>query len=358
MIGTGLIGGSIGLAIREAHPSAQIVGFDGPETLDRAVERGAVTEAASEIADAVANADIIFVATPLSSIPFVFEEIGPLLQEDAIVTDVGSVKTVVCDWAAEILPSRVHFIGGHPMAGSEHRGIEYADKYLLENASYVLCPSDSVPGDRLEDLIELLESIGARILILDSKRHDRIAAAVSHTPQLLAVALANVAATRNRTDEATLRLAAGGFRDMTRIASSPFHIWRDILSGNHDAILDSLAELSSELQRIRNRLIEEDLGDIEDLFDGARTARESIPRNTKGFLRPLSDVYVDAADRPGALLAIVKQLFESGLNIKDIELLKLREGTGGTFRLGFETGIESRQAIEVLIADGHQARQL
>lgn len=360
IIGTGLIGGSIGLALRSVYPDLEIVGFDENESLSLALDRGAVTLGAVSPARAVENCQIVIVATPISSIPGVFNSIAGSLLTGAVVTDVGSVKAVVEQFAREILPDSVHFVGGHPMAGSEKGGIAHADRYLLENASYVLCPPTGFDGHPMVygELIRLLEGVGARIILMDADRHDRIATAVSHIPQLMAVALTNLVAGRNASDDTTLKLAAGGFRDMTRIASSPFGLWRDVLQSNHASILDGLADLVSEIQKLRHRLIEEDLDAIEKSFESARDTRESIPRNTKGFLRPLSDVYVNASDRPGALLAIVQHLYDAGLSIKDIELLKLREGTGGTFRLGFETRRESAKAIDVLTADGHQARQL
>ncbi len=360
IIGTGLIGGSIGLGLRGLYPDMAIIGFDQPEALERAIARGAISKGAASSAHAVRDADVVFVATPLSATAAIFQQIAGSLKSGCVVTDTGSVKSVVEGWANEYLPEGVHFLGGHPMAGSEKGGIDNADPYLLENASYVLCPPSNFREhpDVYGSVISLLESIGARILLLDSARHDKIAAAVSHIPQLVSVALTNTVATQNEKDDATLRLAAGGFRDMTRIASSPYKLWRDILVTNHSAVLDGLADLIREIQSLRNRLIEDDLAGVEESFDSARIARESIPKNSKGFLRPLSDVYVNANDRPGVILAIAKNLFDAGLSIKDIELLKLREGTGGTFRLGFDNRSDSARAIEVLIADGHQARQL
>ena len=339
LLGVGLIGGSLALAWKKNVPSCTIVGFDDPDVLDRAPARGAGDERAASAEAAVAEADLVVLAMPLGPMMRTLEQIAPHLRPDAVVTDVGSVKQPVAAMAGAVLPASVTFVGGHPMAGSERGGIDHADAFLFENATYVLCPPPGVDEQTLAarhaDLIALVRATGARVLVLDAERHDRIAAAVSHLPQLLAVTLMNYAAGQNAHDDAFLRLAAGGFRDMTRIASSPFEPWRDILVANHGAILDALAGLVAALQRTRNRLIEEDFDALGEAFASARQARDTIPKNSKGFLQPLADLYVYAEDRPGELLNITRTLYDSALNMKDIELLKIREGTGGAFRIGF-----------------------
>jgi prephenate dehydrogenase len=248
------------------------------------------------------------------------------------------------------------------MAGSEKGGLASADAFLFENATYVLCPAErqDVAGftRRHAGLVELVEATGARLLVLDARRHDRIAATVSHLPQLLAVTLMNYAAGLNAEDGAFLRLAAGGFRDLTRIASSPFEMWQHILVANEGPILDALGGFAAALQRLRNRLIEDDLEALHDAFTDARRTREAIPRNSKGFLHPLADVYVYAEDRPGELHRITRVLFEAEMNIKDIELLKVREGTGGAFRLSFADDATAASAVNVLEHAGFRAHRL
>ena len=362
IIGTGLIGGSLGLVWRKRLPDAEIVGFDEPRVIDLALQRGAVDRGAATLKDAVLHTDVVVLATPIRAILTQLERVAPHVKPDAIVTDVGSVKRPIVDQASDVLPSGSTFIGGHPMAGSERRGIEHADAMLFENATYVICPPDSLPQDRFADeypeFISLLQATGARLIVLDPDRHDRIAATVSHLPQLLAVGLTNFVSRSNDGDEAFLQLAAGGFRDMTRIASSPFDVWRDIVIANHGPILDVLAGFASELQSIRHRIAAEDLEELSDTFEKARTTRETIPKDTKGFLHPLSDVYVYAEDRPGELLSITRTVHEVGLNIKDIELLKIREGTGGAFRIGFSSVEIADRAAQALIDAGYTAYRL
>lgn len=352
IIGVGLIGGSLGLAWRKADASLEIIGFDYLETLDTALDVGAITHRASTPQLAAEDVDLVVVALPLRAMRQIFDSIAPVLKPGTIVTDVASVKSPVVEYARSVLPENIPFIAGHPMAGSEKGGVSHADALLFESATYVLCPDESIPESRLHtdyrEFVDLIQATGARVLVMDAQRHDRIAASVSHLPQLLAVLLMNHAAQLNDEDDAFLRLAAGGFRDMTRIASSPFEMWHDILLANEGPILDALSSFASSLQVVRNRLASGDLQDINQSFERARKVRDTIPKDSKGFLHPLADVYVYAEDKPGELLTITRTLFEAELNIKDIELLKIREGAGGAFRISFSDDQTADIAVEAL----------
>jgi prephenate dehydrogenase len=362
ILGTGLIGGSLGLAWTERRPDCTIVGHDRPEVLETAEARGAIDEKAADPVTAVEGTDLVVLATPLATVLKLLEAIGDHVPDDAIITDVGSVKTPVLGQAADVLPDGIHFLGGHPMAGAEHAGIDHADPLLFENAVYVLClPDDqdeAVLDGSLAPLLDLVESTGARPLLLDAERHDRLVAAVSHLPQLLAVALVNTVAEADDAEETAnlaLELAGGGFRDMTRIADSPFEMWRDILVGNEGPIHDALSHFRRTLRSLRNRLIEDDLEGLEDAFTDAQTARDAVPGDTKGFLHALADVYVRAPDEPGIIHELTGHLVDADLNIKDIELQKIREGTGGTFRLAFANASDADAAVDALEAANYEA---
>ncbi|NNE71649.1 MAG: prephenate dehydrogenase, partial [Rhodothermales bacterium] len=353
LLGAGLIGGSLALALKGHAPNLVIVGFDTPSVLDLAHTRGAIDERAASPEAAVRDADVVILATPLAPALTLLTEIAPHLKPGAIVTDVGSVKLPVTRHAAKVLPDTVTFIGGHPMTGSEKRGVANADAVLFENAVYVLCPEDP-ESPAFHTLSGLIALSGARIRVMGAEEHDRAAARVSHIPQLMAITLVN----QIQNDADAAGLAAGGFRDMTRIASSSFQIWRDILVGNEGPILDELGLISASLQRLRNRLAEGDMEAVAESFRSAASIRNDIPANSKGFLNPLSDVFVYTPDEPGALLTIVRVLTEASVDIKDIELLKIREGTGGTFRLGFRDAEASREAVGVLTEAGLHAYSL
>ena len=362
IIGVGLIGGSLGLVWKKQAPDVRIAGFDEPATLERAMEIGALDEAAASVEEAVSGADVIVLATPVQAVFRLLEQIAPHVRPGAMVTDTGSVKGPVAACAAQALPSNVSFVGGHPMAGSERRGIDQADELLFESAAWVLCPPDGMDAAALErehdSFLALVEATGARVLMLPPSRHDRIAAFVSHLPQLLAVALMNHVAGENGEDEAFLQLAAGGFRDMTRIASSPFDVWSDIMSTNDARILEALDSFAARMETLRGEIARGDLQTVQERFREARSTRETIPRNTKGFLHPLADVYVYAKDDPGELFSITKILYEASLNIGDIELLKIREGTGGAFRMGFAEDASATAAARTLNQAGYTAWRL
>ena len=351
IIGLGVIGGSLGLAIRQNNPHVTVVGFDSPDVLRRARTRRVTDISAPSLRSAVSDAEMVFLCTPIASILKLLPKVSRFILPDAIVTDVGSVKGVVQSCANKCFASRGIFVGGHPMAGSEGSGIEYADALLFQNAVYALCPP---PGGRknIQPLTALLKSIGAKVLTMDAREHDRVAAAISHLPQLIAVSLMYSTARKNDRNPAFLRLAAGGFRDMTRIASSPFHVWKDIISNNRDETSRALRDFEKLLAQLRRGLRQRSLSDVGKKFLRAKSFRDSIPKNTKGFLHSLHDLFVWVDDKPGTLAKLTGVLFRSGININDIELMKVREGQGGTFRLSFESGETTRLAAKSLRAKG------
>jgi prephenate dehydrogenase len=358
IIGTGLIGGSLGRAIKTRLSEVEIVGVDEAEILDEAIRLGAIDVPAANARDAVSAADLVFIATPLSSIPGVLRELAGSLRAGTVVTDVGSVKSPVVHYAKEVLPKNVHFIGGHPMAGSASGGIEQSDPLLFENAVYVLTSDDETLPQEALSLAELITAIGGRVLVMSAEKHDRVAAAVSHLPQLLAVLLVEAAYDVGGDDALVTTLAAGGFRDMTRIADSPFRTWEGILAANHGNVLDALATFAAGLQKLRNRLIEEDYPEVNHVFDRARTCRSDIPTDMRGFLSPLHRISVGLEDRKGALHEVTGVLAEAGISIKDIELLKIREGASGSFRIGFASAEDAQVAAVTLGKAGFQARSV
>lgn len=358
--GLGLIGGSLAKAWRSRGLDLHVTGFDRPDVLDAARADGTLDHGASSLADAVREADLVVLALPLPEILAAFEEIAPHLAPHAIVTDVGSVKGAVADAARVLPPGR--FVGGHPMAGAEKGGYAHADPYLFENATYVLCPPDGRSAEAFTrdyaGLIRLVEATGARVLLLDAHRHDLIAAHVSHVPQLLATALAAATGTAAATDDAVFTLAAGGFRDMTRIAESPFSVWQGILHANRAPVLATLDAQIEVLRQIREALAAGDDYSLTHLFASGAETRRRVPTRSKGFLRPLHEIRLHAVDAPGFLARVTHVLYEAGLNVKDLELLKVREGTGGTFRIAFSSPAEAERALDVLHAAGFRAEML
>lgn len=342
------------MALRRKRPELKIVGVDHPDVQQEALLSGAIDEA-PPLEVALPMGDVVVLALPIDVMLDLMPRIGTLVREDAIVTDVGSVKEVVMRRARSFfLPGQ--FIGGHPMAGSEHSGFKHADGALFENAVYVLTPEAHTPPGHVERLSALLQDTGARLLVLDAYSHDRIAAFVSHVPQLLATTLTNTVAQADREQPGLLHLAAGGFRDMTRIASSSYGVWRSILTHNPTHIDEALAALLDNLTVLRAQLHHGAYGAVGDAFIEAAQTRARIPQRSKGFLLPLYEVHVRCPDEPGILLRLVGAVADKGLNIKDIELLKIREGEAGTFRLAFAHLQEAREAADALHEAGFIAK--
>ena len=352
VIGVGLVGGSLALSIKRRFPRSVIIGYDSRLALRRAIHRRAIDSAAPSAKHAVAAADLVILAMPVSGVVASLRHVAKWKKPGAVVTDVGSVKQAVMSRAERFFPNG-SFVGGHPMAGVEHAGIEAASELLFESAVYVLTPSSSTPPATLKRLGRFITSLGARVLVLDAATHDSVASAVSHLPQLAAVALVQVAGKRHLEARRHLQLAAGGFRDLTRIASSRFDLWGDVLAFNSKKICEALDLYIDEL-RLYRRTIVGNSRRLRRSFQSARRIRERIPKNMKGFLHPLNDIYVFVQDKPGMLARVTGILGMGKVNIRDLELLKVREGEGGTFRISFDSRDAAARAARMLRRRGFE----
>lgn len=343
IIGTGLIGGSLGLALKDSPLVNHIYGYDPNQRyLKTALKIGAIDEIAT-LAFAASRADIIFICSPLSFYKQILNEIIPFLKPNTIITDVGSTKEKVMDLFAD-LPENVWGIGGHPMAGSEIQGISGADQYLFENAVYLITPGKA-PAKQVDRLMALIEGTGAKTKILDAQTHDELVAIVSHIPHLSAVALVNLTGG----DSEHLSLAAGGFRDTTRIASSNPELWEDILLFNRTYILKQLDEFTVKLKEMRESIRAGDRAELLGILHQAKDIRDKIPQAKKGLIPSYHDVVCIVPDEPGIIGKLGKILGEKDINIVDIEILRVREGDGGTIRLGVPNAILARQAADLLL---------
>lgn len=259
VVGLGLIGGSLVKSLRRAVLGCKLAGVDFHEVLVQAQDDLDAAFLPEDLAAALHDADLVFLATPVGVILHLLPEVAKAVRPGAIVTDVGSTKSWIVEQAAQYFGGERCFIGGHPMAGSEKGGWENAAARLFENAAYVLTPASNPPAHSLEALANLLQALGARVIILNPEEHDRLVAEVSHLPQLLAIALTNFIARDGIEPESRLQLAAGGFRDMTRLAASPFSIWRDILKSNRANVRQSLHEFIDILQELTRDLENDNL---------------------------------------------------------------------------------------------------
>ena len=274
ILGLGLIGGSLGLALRERGLAEEVAGYDPlPGRVQRARERGVIADVADSPAEAVRGADLVVLAAPVGAMRALLAAIAPALDTRALVTDTGSVKRPVCAAAAELLPNPVRFVGGHPMAGREQQGIEAADPALFAGAVWCLTPDRTTDGSALSRVEALVRALGAMPRTLDADWHDVLVGGVSHLPIAAATALVATIAADPAGSEA-LELAAGGFRDTTRVASGDKIMARDILLANADNITAWLDAYIGALTRLRASIMAGDAMEIERTFANAKAARD------------------------------------------------------------------------------------
>lgn len=259
ILGTGLIGGSFGLAVRRAAPEVRVVGWDRPDVLKAAGARGAIEVGVTDLAEAVAGADLVYVALPVGATLEVLPQLARHVMPHALVTDACSVKAAIVRAAAEHFRGAAHFLGGHPLAGKEVAGIEHADAELFRGTRYALIAAKENADPRVARFAGLLEAIGAEPVWLNAEAHDRAVAFISHLPQLAAVALAGVL--RDATDHSGLPLvlAGPGARDTLRLAGSPYALWRDICLANRENIAAAMDQMAQALDHLRARLASREL---------------------------------------------------------------------------------------------------
>lgn len=258
IVGTGLIGGSLGLALRKARFRGRIVGCDRPIVLERAKDRGAIDVGEANPARAVRNSDVIVLATPVSAIVELIERLGPVLPPKTLLTDVGSTKTQVLARAIKIFGRNAgkRFLAGHPMAGKEQSGVEYADADLFRGAGWFFTPAPDqdifvgMPGD----FLEWVTAIGARTASMEADAHDQLCAWISHLPQMISTALAAALVEEFGEDAPLLEAGGRALREMTRISASPYSMWRDIAITNKDHLRKAIWQIEQRLAHIRENL--------------------------------------------------------------------------------------------------------
>lgn len=348
--GLGVMGASLAQALKNSKIEMEIWGYDNQITIDHALGNAIIDKEIKNWPADCINADVVFLATPINVIKQHLSDLNNVISNDTVVTDIGSTKVELKKYCREIKFSGL-YIGGHPMTGAEKSGISAANQLLYENAIYILSELKEDISSRVENiLIPLLQSIKARIFFIDAETHDKIMAFISHLPQMIAVSLVNLIGEKNEKFKFCFELAAGGFRDLTRIASSSTGIWQDIIDTNKDNIDEALDAFISQM-----RLEKESLGNIEDSFNKANDFRHHIPKTNKGFLSPLTKVLVYVDDQKGVIAKISTSLFERNIDIRDIELLKIREQEGGVFMLSFESLEKANEAITILKSIGYKA---
>ena len=348
IIGLGVIGASLGMALLSTCPQLEVWGTDvDPLTVDRALEMEAINGILPR-GDA-SGCDVVFIAAPLRIIPRVLEEIKNSLAPGTIVTDVGSVKQWIMEQFEEILPPYVTAIGGHPLAGSDRSGITGADQYLLQNAIYVLTPTKDADKAKVAQLAELLGKTGAQVILSTPLEHDRMVSQVSHLPHIVAASLMN----NLQPHPDALQLAAGGLRDTTRIAASNPELWEDILILNRAAVAEEIGSLISHLQLYQQALEQNQgktlhryLAEAQQLRKTLRTGRLNLINN--------ADITAIVQDKPGIIGTLGAIMGEAGININDIQIMGVREENEGSVRLGVPLA-QAGAAVQKLKENGIRA---
>ncbi|MGI8775421.1 MAG: prephenate dehydrogenase/arogenate dehydrogenase family protein [Actinomycetota bacterium] len=326
ILGMGLIGGSIALGLRRADPSATIVGYDvDPGALEGARRRSAVTSTATSAAAAVAGADLVVLAMPVDRMFPVLAAIAAALRADSVVTDVGSSKAEIVACGQDLCGGR--FIGGHPMAGSERRGIAAADAELFQGAQWLLTPTASTEERAYRTVAELAARLGAGSVALGPYEHDRLLAHVSHLPQLAASALVSRAAEAEE-QAALLGLAAGGFRDTTRIAAGDPDMWIGVLRTNRLAIIEALEGLATSWGELSRWLQEERWDLLHGFFSRASEQRKNLFVKPTGEGTPVTLTLL-IPDHPGVLAEVTTAAGRLGANIEDLQIFHSTEGGRG-----------------------------
>ncbi|WP_343208288.1 prephenate dehydrogenase [Anaerolentibacter hominis] len=334
-IGLGLIGGSIAKSLRVCHPGCEILAYQYNEHsaryLAKAMEEGTLTGICHDIKD-LSRCDIIFLCAPVSANMAYLEKLKPVVKPTCLITDVGSVKGSIHQ-AVLRLDMDGQFIGGHPMAGSEKTGYDHASRRLLENAYYILTPTPRTPENYTALMSRLVKDMGAIPVILDSREHDNITAAISHVPHIIAAALVNMVHDSDDSRELMKSLAAGGFKDITRIASSSPEMWESICMTNQESILDFLDRYTASLNEFKEMLHDGRKEDIYQTFSRSRDYRDSIPSHSQGLFGRVYDLYVDIPDETGAIAMIASMMAANAISIKNIGIIHNREFADGVLRI-------------------------
>jgi prephenate dehydrogenase len=350
IIGCGLIGGSVAASAKYYRLAEHVVGTDASESmLKMAIKRNVIDEGSTDLASAVANADLIVIAVPVIQTIKILKMLSELpLKTGAIITDVGGTKTEICRYAKMVLPAHVHFIGGHPMAGSERSGVRAASERLFENAMYVLTPDADVSHQALQILIDFVEGMRAKVVQMAAEHHDHVVGTISHLPHVIASALVEFVSGYSKQDPLYAELAAGGFRDVTRIASGNPDMWRDILLMNQSHMDEILTAFIESCTAIRDLVRTQDDQHIFEFLAQAKNWRDALPIRKRGAVSEVYQCTVEVPDRPGMIAHIATILAENEINLRNIGILESREEENGQLVLQFNRLQELDNAVNVL----------
>lgn len=354
VIGTGLMGGSLALALKGAGCAREVAVWDvSGEERRQAAALGVGDRACDDAAAAARGACFVFLATPMKEMGRALSDCAPGIGPGTVVSDLGSAKVKVIEDLSPRVPAGAFFVGGHPMAGSEHSGVRFADAGMFAGRYYVLTPTADTPPEALQRLHSLLAGIGARVITMDAETHDRACATVSHVPHLLSLLLMRMASLEREKNRSIYAIAAGGFRDMTRIAGSDPSLWVDIIDENRQFVIAGLKEYGRSLEDLVEVLEGRRDDDLAELFESSREAREELSRKEGREVSDLHILSLPVPDEPGVISRITTAVGSLGINIEDIRIVHPLEGETGTLHLSILGEAEAREVAAHLASLGH-----
>ncbi|HFU3843227.1 TPA: prephenate dehydrogenase [Streptococcus suis] len=350
IVGLGLIGSSLALCIRKQHPDYQILGFEpNPASAQVALEQKMVDYLSDDLVELASQADVIVLCVPIQVSLELIEDLSHMnLKEGVLITDAGSTKSAIVAAAEKfLLPKNINFIGGHPMAGSHKSGAAAADIHLFENAYYIMTPCQVTKADAVPRLTDLLSGTGARFVQIDAAEHDRVTSQISHFPHVLASSLMNQAGDYAQNHPFTNNFAAGGFRDMTRIAESEPGMWTSILMTNPEAILDRIAEFQDRLNQVSTVLKSGDREAIWEFFERGRQTRKAMEIHKRAGVDSFYDLFLSVPDEEDTILKVLEVL--RGISIVNIRINEEnREDIHGILQITFKNKMHLEEAAHRL----------
>ena len=348
--GLGLIGASMALGIKRDHPDYEILGYNRSQaSRDIALERGMIDRATDDFASFAPLADIIILTLPIKQTIAFIQELASLgLKEGVLISDAGSTKSAIVATAEKCFADKsVRFVGAHPMAGSHKTGAASADVNLFENAYYIFTPSSLTTLDTLEEMKDLLSGLHARFIEIDAEEHDRVTSQISHFPHILASGLMEQTASYAEEHEMARRFAAGGFRDMTRIAESEPGMWTSILLSNRETIIERIEDFKGRLDEIVQAISAGDETQIWNFFNQAREQRQAMEIHKRGGVDSSYDLYIDVPDEEDVILRILELL--RGTSLVNIHINEEnREDVHGILQISFKNAQDLKRAEQVI----------
>lgn len=349
-IGLGHIGGSIARTIRRIHPDIRLTACDASdETIQQALEETIIDEGSHNPDDSFEDCDIIYLCTPV----LINGDYLPQMKELALrhpsilITDIGSVKTGIHE-SVKACGLEENFIGGHPMCGTEHTGFAYSTAYMLENAYYILTPTEKIPSEIVEEFEEFTASLGAIPLVLNCRKHDFSVGSVSHLPHVISATLVNLVHSLDDDQETLKTIAAGGFKDITRISSSSPLMWENICIANRDQLLELIDTYIEAISRARHTIASGDAKKIYSFFEHAKDYRDSFQVSTSGPIQPSYVLHCDLIDEAGGIAAIATILAANNISIKNIGIVHNREYEQGVLLIEFYQKDACEHAADLL----------